>query len=234
MRQQRAPNAGNFSEWQRGVCLTFHTPASVFIRASIKELIKCLCWIISLCPKENLNELGKLCWKFIDFISISSWIVWSFSLDFILLIYECIHILRTEAIQLDFNQRSSAFSKPQNLIDFWKQTFNFDLQNAPNYFEINLFHLPNKVVTANKSHWIRKQFAIDRIGIENSKKYWQVHRQDILNALTICLCHSNEEQEQQKKKDREGEEWHSMRAWALCPQLRSVSKVFCATAKDCA
>lgn len=120
------------------------------------------------------------------------------------------------------------------LIDFWKQTFNFDLQNAPNYFEINLFHLPNKVVTANKSHWIRKQFAIDRIGIENSKKYWQVHRQDILNALTICLCHSNEEQEQQKKKDREGEEWHSMRAWALCPQLRSVSKVFCATAKDCA
>lgn len=82
MRQQRAPNAGNFSEWQRGVCLTFHSPASVFIRASIKELIKCLCWIISFCPKENLNELGKFCWKFIDFISISSWIVWSFSVDF--------------------------------------------------------------------------------------------------------------------------------------------------------
>lgn len=60
MRQQRAPNAGNFSEWQRGVCLTFHTPASVFIRASIKDADKMPLLNNFPLPKREFKWIGEI------------------------------------------------------------------------------------------------------------------------------------------------------------------------------
>lgn len=103
----------------------------------------------------------------------------------------------------------------------------------PNYSKIKLFHLPNKVVTAKKSHWIENSLQSIEVRIQRNidkytdRTFWMHLPGHSQFAFAIQMRNRN------RKRRRRREEWHSMRAWALCPQFHSVSKVLCDCQRLC-